>query len=82
MVGFTVRVTFDGALVALISAEVAEHLLAVVREAVTNIGRHAEATEASVAVTVLDGLCRLRIADNGPGPRLVTCEKGASALAS
>jgi nitrate/nitrite-specific signal transduction histidine kinase len=31
----------------MISAQVGEHLLAVIREAVTNIGRHAYATEAA-----------------------------------
>jgi len=67
VVGFVVRVTFDGAVETLISAQLADHLLAVVREAVTNIGRHAHATEASVSVSVNDGLCRLQVTDNGCG---------------
>ncbi len=67
VVGFGVRVTFDGAVDTLVSDDLAEHLLAVVREAVTNIGRHAQATEASVSLSVTDGQCRLQIVDNGRG---------------
>ena len=58
VVGFDVRVTFDGAVDTMISDQLAEHLLAVVREAVTNVGRHAQATEASVSLRVADGLRR------------------------
>ncbi len=67
MVGFEIRVTFDGAVDTMISDQLAEHLLIVVREAVTNVGRHAPATEASVSVNVNDGWCRLQIVDNGRG---------------
>ena len=42
-------------------------LLAVIREAVTNIGRHAHATKATVAIAVTDGQCQLRIEDDGCG---------------
>jgi signal transduction histidine kinase len=58
VVGFDVRVTFDGAVDTMISDQRAEHLLAVVREAVTNVGGHAQATEASVSLRVADGLRR------------------------
>ena len=44
------RVSFDGPVDSAVSEELAEHLSAVVREAVTNIGRHAQATEANVVV--------------------------------
>ncbi|HXQ43511.1 MAG TPA: GAF domain-containing sensor histidine kinase [Acidimicrobiales bacterium] len=67
VVGFGVRVTFDGAVDTLVSDQLAEHLLAVVREAVTNIGRHAQATEASVSLSVAHGQCRLQVSDNGRG---------------
>jgi signal transduction histidine kinase len=67
VVGFDVRVTFEGAVDATVSDQLAEHLLAVVREAVTNIGRHAQATEATVFVRVTDGQCRLQVIDNGCG---------------
>lgn len=67
VVGFEIRVLFDGAVDTMISDQVAEHLLATIREAVTNIGRHAQATEASVSVSVTDSVCRLQVIDNGRG---------------
>ena len=66
-VGIEVGVTFEGPIDAVISDRVAEQLLATVREAVTNIGRHAEATRASVSLKVASGQCRLRVLDNGRG---------------
>lgn len=67
MVGFNVRSSFEGPVDAAVPDIVSEHLLAVVREAVTNIGRHAQATTASVDVSVSDGECRLRVVDDGRG---------------
>jgi signal transduction histidine kinase len=67
MLGFNVRISFDGPVDSVISQTVTEQLLATIREAVTNIGRHAHATEASVAVSAHHGLCLLRVADNGIG---------------
>jgi signal transduction histidine kinase len=34
---------------------------------VTNIGRHAEASAATVAIRVADGSCRLQVIDDGRG---------------
>jgi signal transduction histidine kinase len=65
--GFEVQVSFDGPIDSAVPEHVAEDLLATVREAVTNIARHAQATKASVTLTVRDGLCRLRVIDNGHG---------------
>ncbi len=67
MVGFDVRVTFDGPVDAVVDGHLFEHLLATIREAVTNIGRHAQATRATVSVSVEEGRCRLIVADNGQG---------------
>ncbi len=78
VLGFEVRVTFDGPVDSAVSDELAEHLSATIREAVTNIGRHAQATEASVVVRVLDGLCQLEVADNGHG--LLPTEKTGGGL--
>ncbi len=69
VLGFEVQVTFDGPIDAAIPDNLAEHLLATVREAVTNIGRHAQATKASVILRVHDGLCQLLVSDNGIGIR-------------
>lgn len=65
--GFAVHAGFDGPVDTAVPATVSEHLLAVIREAVTNIGRHADATWASVTVRVSDGRCTVEIADDGRG---------------
>jgi signal transduction histidine kinase len=67
IVGFEIHATFGGPVDSSIPDQIAEHLLAVIREAVTNVGRHAGATEASVRLTVDEDLCRLQVTDNGCG---------------
>jgi signal transduction histidine kinase len=67
VLGFEVQVSFDGPVDSTICEETAEHLLATVREAVTNIARHAGASEAKVILSVADGLCRLQVIDDGSG---------------
>ena len=68
VVGFEVRVSFDGPVDSAVSDELAEHLSATVREAVTNIGRHAQATEASVVVRGhATGSCSSRSPTTGTG---------------
>jgi signal transduction histidine kinase len=67
VLGFEVQLSLDGPVDASISDQVAEHLLATIRESVTNIGRHANATEASVNLAVEGDQCRLTISDNGTG---------------
>jgi len=67
MLGFDVPVTFDGAVEAGVDEATAEHLLATVREGLTNVARHAQATSARVRLSVADGRCRLEISDDGVG---------------
>ena len=67
MIGFDVHVSFSGPVDSVVSDLVTENLLATVREAVTNIGRHADATSAAVVISADSGMCRLRIIDNGRG---------------
>jgi signal transduction histidine kinase len=67
VVGFDVEVGFDGPVDTAISAQVVEHLMATIRESLTNIGRHAHATQARVAIKVENGRCRLTVVDNGGG---------------
>src|ERR1019366_6747371 len=67
IVGFEVHCSFDGAVDTAISDVIAEHLLATVRETVTNIGRHAQVTRAAVQLSVDDDHCRLQVTDNGRG---------------
>jgi signal transduction histidine kinase len=67
VVGFKIRVVFDGPVDSAVPDQVTEHLLSAVREGVTNIGRHANATQASIELSVVDAVCRLEISDNGRG---------------
>jgi len=67
VVGFEVTVAFAGPIDVAVSELVAEHVHATVREALTNIGRHAQASSARVSLTVDDSLCRLEVLDNGRG---------------
>jgi len=80
VVGFEVRVTFGGPIDAAVSDEVGDHLLATVREALTNVGRHAQATQATLALRVGAGVCRLEITDNGRGPHPTTGTEGGLGL--
>ena len=63
--GFDPDVRFEGPIDTVDDA-VAEHLLAVLREALSNIARHADATRTEVTITVDDQL-GLRVEDNGTG---------------
>ena len=80
--GFEVHTSFDGPVDTAVPPDVAEHLLATVREAVTNIGRHAHATEASVTLSVQDGECRLVVVDNGSGLDESNVREGGMGLAN
>lgn len=63
--GFTPRVQFSGAIES-IPAPVAEHLLPVLREALANVAKHAQATAVRVSIEV-DRDVRLRVTDDGVG---------------
>jgi len=67
VVGFEIRASFDGPVDSAIPGQMAEQVLATIREAVTNVGRHARATQATVLLSVAEGLCRLEVVDNGRG---------------
>lgn len=76
VVGFDASVTFDGPVDTEIPNHVAGHVLFTVREALTNIGRHAHATRASVSLSVGDGSCTLVVRDDGRG---IAESRGSSA---
>jgi signal transduction histidine kinase len=59
-------VTFIGPVDSGVSQQAADHLLAVLREALTNAGKHAHATRFRIIVAVGDEL-RLDVIDNGTG---------------
>ncbi|WP_207946738.1 GAF domain-containing sensor histidine kinase [Actinomadura sp. 7K507] len=64
--GFAPSVRLDGLLDTAVDDDIGEHLLAVVREALSNVARHAHATEAIVVIGVGDELV-LRVEDDGVG---------------
>jgi signal transduction histidine kinase len=65
--GFTPAVRFTGPVDFEASDEAVEHALAVTREALSNVARHAQATRAEVDVATIEGFLELRVADNGKG---------------
>jgi signal transduction histidine kinase len=65
--GFEPRVFFDGAVDSGVADEVAVELLATLREALSNVARHARASRVDVDV-VLDDQLMLRVIDDGIGP--------------
>jgi signal transduction histidine kinase len=65
--GFKPALTMEGQLDSVVSAEVAEHLLAVLREALSNLVRHARASRAEVAVTAGPDTVTLVVQDDGIG---------------
>ncbi len=66
--GFEPRVLFDGAIDSVTSPEVETDLLATLREALSNVAKHAEASEVHVSIIVAESELTLRVADDGTGP--------------
>jgi signal transduction histidine kinase len=64
--GFAPSVRLDGLLDTAVDDDCGEHLQAVVREALSNVARHAHASQVTVAIDVHDDLL-LRVEDNGVG---------------
>ena len=60
------RVRFDGPIDTVVGAEVCEQLLPVVREALTNVAKHAEATDIELELAADHAGVRLRVADDIP----------------
>jgi len=65
--GYEPQVTVDGAVDTLIPGRVGEQLLAVLRETLSNVARHAQATAVSVSVSATSQLATMVVADNGVG---------------
>jgi PAS domain S-box-containing protein len=65
--GIEPRLDLDPAVDELLTPEVRGHLLYVAREAISNVLRHADATDVSIGVTCVDEQVILRVRDNGRG---------------
>jgi signal transduction histidine kinase len=66
-VGFTPTLRLEGLVDTRASKDVADNLLPVLREALSNIARHAKASRADVSVVVDDEWVTLTVSDNGVG---------------
>ncbi|MFY9783286.1 MAG: GAF domain-containing protein [Acidimicrobiales bacterium] len=67
MLGARPEVTFSGTIDNAVTQRIADNLLAVLREALTNAGKHAQATRFRVTLAV-DDVVNLEVVDNGVGP--------------
>lgn len=65
--GFEPTVTFSGSVDTAIDDDTRKAALATVREALSNVARHAEASRVQVSVTVADRRLSVRVSDNGIG---------------
>ncbi len=65
--GFRPRVAFRGPVDSAVPDELTGHLQAVLREALSNVSRHARARNTDIVVTVADGSLSLSVADDGVG---------------
>ncbi|MEV5412837.1 PAS domain S-box protein [Thermopolyspora sp. NPDC052614] len=73
--GYAPNVSFDGPIDSTVSEEIGVHLLAVVREALSNIAKHAQATAAAVTLSTGDEVV-LEVLDNGRGVGATTRSSG------
>ena len=65
--GLKVSISFDGPIDTAISQHIAAHALAAAREMLSNVVRHAEATNADFDIIATDSGITLRLSDNGRG---------------
>ncbi len=77
------RLAFSGAIDLLVTGTLADDLVAVVREGLTNVVRHAHATTTEVELIVTDDSVSVVIADDGVGiPAALTRSSGTANLAT
>ena len=65
--GFDPQIRFDGPLDTVVPEPVSTHLLAIIREALSNTARHAKATSVSVDVSTRHDTVRVEVGDDGVG---------------
>ena len=78
--GFTPGLRFAGPLDLTVTTAVADDILAVTREAMSNCARHAQATAISVSLTLDAGLITLGITDNGRGSGVAARSSAVSGM--
>jgi signal transduction histidine kinase len=65
--GMRAEVRFAGPVDNTVPTHVADHILAVIREALTNAAKHAQASRCSVEISVDAGVVLVEVVDNGSG---------------
>jgi signal transduction histidine kinase len=78
--GFRPALALTGPVDTSATPETRDDLLAVVREALSNVVRHASASAVSVEVTAADGRLSVRVSDNGVGIAPETARSGLNNL--
>jgi PAS domain S-box-containing protein len=68
LLGFTPVLRLEGPVESVLSPEVRAEMVASMREALGNVARHADATQAAVVVTLADDMVVMTVTDNGIGP--------------
>jgi signal transduction histidine kinase len=81
LLGTRPEVIFVGPVDSTVSRQAADHLVAVLREALTNAGKHAQATHYLVKVAVGEEV-RLEVTDNGCGMEIPVAESNGLGLAN
>lgn len=79
--GFPPTVVMTGDIEVLSDPVIVNHLLAVLREALSNTARHAGASEAKVTLGLIDGRLELEMVDNGVGLKENVPRSGLANLA-
>ncbi len=79
MLGFPPALQLDGRLDDVVPSDVAEHLLSAVREALSNVARHAGASKVNVSLVAGDEVS-LVVADDGSGLKDVSRRSGLANL--
>jgi signal transduction histidine kinase len=83
VLGFTPDLRFEGPVDALVDMETADHVIGVVREALSNTARHAKATSVTVRLSVADGQrLTVTITDDGIGVGEHSRESGLANMRS
>jgi signal transduction histidine kinase len=85
LLGFAPSLRMDGRLDAVGAGSAVEHLLAVLREALSNVARHAHATRADVAIVLTDAghgrELELTVRDDGDGIKPASRRSGLANMA-
>jgi len=80
--GLEVHVDFDGPIDSAVGVETADHLLVTIREAISNVVRHARASSVEVDLMVEGDSLVLRVADDGVGIDPSAAASGGRGLAN